>query len=175
MDKYFFTLYEFICREENFEFAHEISEYFGQIEEKLKNDFWQEVFKKCKSNLDDSFRLRLDRESELIELKKDSWEFTLICRDWEYNEVWIEVKLTTRNKRKRKELEGLFLDEELIDKLGFEYLEEEDIVSGMKITENFDKLSTLKRILPTNREELVNQYSNTIIGKVKILEEEFAK
>lgn len=176
MDKYFSALYEFICKEENFEFAYEISEYFGEVESRLKSDFWQEVFKKCKSNLDDSFKLRLDEEAELIELKKDSWKFTLICRDWVYSEeVWIEVKLTTKNKRKRKELEGLFLDDELIEKLGFECLEEdEDIVSGMQITDNFNKLSTLKRILPSNREEMVNQYSNTIIGKVKILEKEFA-
>ena len=176
MDKYFATLYEFICKEENFEFAHEISEHFGEIERKIKNDFWKEVFNQCMSNLDDSFRVRFDEDEETIELKKNTWQFGLICRDWGYEDVWLEVKILTKTKRKRKELEGLFLDEELIARLGFEDLEEEeDYVSGIRLAENFNKLSTLKKILPSNRKELINQYSNKIIKKVKILEEEFKK
>lgn len=177
MDKYFSAFYEFICKEENFEFAHEISENYRKIERKLKSDFWKEVFNKCKSNLDDSFKVRFDEVEEIVELKKNNWQFGLICRNWGYDdEIWIEVKIITKHKRKRKELEGLFLDEDLIGRLGFEDLDEdEDFVSGMMLIENFNKLSTLKKILPSNRGDLVNQYSNRILGKIKILEEEFKK
>lgn len=175
MDKYFNEIYKFIIQEDNFEFAYEIAEKFPDIKDKLRNDFWQEVIIHCQKKLDSSFKLTIDHNEELIEIKSMSWDFSLIIQDWSYiEEVYLEVQIDTKSRKKRKELEAIFIDEEFLNILNFEESEEKsDTEAGVILIKELEHLHMLKELIPSKRAPLVNKISDIILEKIFILKDRF--
>ena len=175
MDKYFNEIYTFITKEDNFEFAYEISEKFSEITEKLRNEFWKKIILYCENTLDHTFKLSIDESEELIKITSTSWNFSLIIEGWNYmEEIFLEIMIDTQNRKKRKELEAIFIDEEFLNSLGFEESEEKsDKEAEMILIKELDSSHMLKKIIPSKRDFLVEKIAKIILEKIAILKTKF--
>lgn len=181
MSRYEKKLYEFITAPENFEFAHEIWDKYGEIKEKLKKEFWIEVKKYCDVECPQSFSLKtnddfVDGNDPKLLFENFNWKFFGIGFSNLMNKPFFGIYLHDDNLKKRtinriikyakdENLNGFDVEFDEIDRY-FVYKYPKD---------DFNNLSVLKKILPTKRDEMVKLYGNYLIDFAKEMEEKIDK
>ena len=149
-------MYELITKDENFNFAYDLSEHFESIKERLIKEFWDTLVLKFRKELLD-YKVKEDNAYE-THLDISSKSFTKVSFYVGVYESKLEYGISISHngtKKKFRELEDIFsdifegYDPEVHNKVSwfFEYGEEE-----------FDSLFVLKKLLPENRDELINKY-----------------
>ncbi|OFY91653.1 MAG: hypothetical protein A3K10_10950 [Bacteroidetes bacterium RIFCSPLOWO2_12_FULL_31_6] len=147
-------MYKFITDEENFNLASEISELMPEVKERLINEFWDLVVKKL-TQLDIKNEWDINYEENLfidIYLKNKNWDCYFSLFDLKKNLFY-----------------GVYIDEGLDKSKGYKLLANTDFTLNMKKGsensnwlywklqgENFNSSNTLKNIIPSKREDLVN-------------------
>lgn len=189
MSSYEKKLYEFITSPENFEFAHEIWENYGNITEKLKKEFWIEVKKYCEVEYSQTFSLNTNddfvdgNDPELL-YEKNNWNVFGIGFSNLMKEPFFGICLYDENLNKKtinriiKYAEDDFLnsfDVEFSNSFTVEYDENDGYFVYKGTKDDFDNLSVLIKILPTKRGEMVKIYGNYLIEFAKKMEEKIDK
>lgn len=172
MEEYKDTLYKFITKEENFDLAFEINQEFYDIVSRMLFEFWEAVKKYVEDNLPEDFKVKLYFEDDkMIEVYKKRRDFSIAIFDLDETPR-IGIYIEAEDEVKNIELKEKLLDKQLLDDL--ELIEDEfvdDFIAYHELREDFDSLSVLRKILPSNKDILVKVYGNKMITKIKRLEE----
>lgn len=155
-------LYELITKNENFEFAYDISQRFAEIETRLWKEFWAN-FKNKLNGLNSNFQFN-DFESGFdFYIKK--WKksrYYLAINESNRMEFGVEIDFTG-SKKQFQEIRN-FLSEEFEND---EYIDNKanTLIYYINFNENFELIHNLKKILPENRDKLIEE-SVLIIERV---------
>ena len=159
--------FELITRTENFDFAYDIFENFQSIKERLVNEFWDLLlkrFKKVISNckITDRSDTKLAVDVTYKSLKNVNFYIGIYSDQLQYG-IWFKNKGSKKNIH---ELELFFkdsFDEYDPDekKKNSYFFEVED--------ENLDSLYGLKKLLPANRDQLIEKYIKDYQKKYKAI------
>ena len=167
-------MYDLITKSENFDFAWDINERFISVKERLVEEFWNEIIAYFKSNLE-GFKIE-NEEEQYVEFKSKSYNklsfYLQIC---ENQIIYGLLIYHNGTKKKKSEIESYFSDkfESYIpydNEKYFDFYETQ--------TENLTTLDGLKKILPENRDKLIEMYFQDfkeMLTSKQILFEEFEK
>jgi hypothetical protein len=157
--------FELITRTENFDFAYDIVENFQSIKERLVHEFWDLLLKRFRNEnpdckIDDSLEQQVDIKYKAF--NDVTYYFSIIDDHFEYGIYFAN----NGSKKKIQELESFFkesFNEDMNDeeqKLSFFYdIEDEDL----------DSLYGLKKLLPANRDQLIEKYIKDYQKKYKAI------
>lgn len=166
-------MYELMTEEQNFEFAYYIHNNYESIKVRLKNEFLIEL----KSEL-------MKDNNEIIVKKNEEYvDYYEIC--YKYKKVKFYFQLEDNNiqygivlehngtKKKIKEIEFLF---EKYLELDYNSTQNDSKYWLYQIEEeDFNEFSSLKKLLPKNRDVLINKYCKNIIKLINEVFEEIIK
>ena len=182
MSHYEDKLYDFITAPENFEFAHEIWDKYGDIEERIIKEFWNEVKSYCETECPQSFSLKtnddfVDGEDPYLYYDKDNWAFFGIGFSYLMDEPLYGIYFINLNKKIENKIIKYANDLKILDGYYVEYDEDDGYFAWKNTNHDFDNLSlsVLKRILPNKRDEMVKLYGNYLINLSKEMEKTIDK
>lgn len=146
--------YKFFIKKENFEYGYDIHKNFKPvILDRLYKEFW----KILKHTIADNFK----RKFEINEYEE--WGFYVCIKEWKYFKLFLgweedihisySLVIETKNHKKISKFIGandLFSDLERIEN-SYYYRYDKDF------DENFTELNSLIRLLPENRQELIDE------------------
>jgi hypothetical protein len=159
-------IYELVTKSENFEIAFEIHEKFGGVKEQLIEDFWQFLLKRVKNSFEEMIieYNEADDENSIWLTPKKNYKnrFQSYCIYFEESErIEIAIRIIDRltNGKQKIVLERY---DELIkskDMHSFNIQPDNGNTWFYKdFDEDFKKIHGLRKILPENRNALIDEY-----------------
>lgn len=151
-------IYNLISKSENFDFAHDIYERFDSIKERIIQEFWNNLILKLAAELRDiKFTERNDQPFHFDLSIKSINGIKLFVGIYD-NQFQYGISITHKGSKKNiQELEEYFQD-------AFDQYEYDDKIKTSWFfevgEEDFNTLSGLKKILPENRDVLIQKYLN---------------
>ncbi len=182
MDKYQEAVFDFATKDENFEFTFEIGDHFELFKRKLINGFWDEVVHKLNEKATEINGWIPRRENEVI--KGDTTIAGIYNKDYSCDKYNNSVNISFCNYGDGRILYGICFNwdvpgisyNKILSSakkvLGKEWLVAPESWSYpiYKMTdENFKKYQSLKKILPSQKESLAEEFSDKIITTYKEL------
>jgi hypothetical protein len=149
-------LFELVTKSENFDFSYDIYERFDSIKERMVLDFWNLLILKLKKEFQDLKLLDRSGSNFHLDISHKSLKITTFYIGIYELQFQFGISITHNGtKKKVQELEDRFRD--LF--LEYEYNEKEKISWFFESEEeDFSTLFGLKKILPENREILLDNY-----------------
>ena len=178
MSHYEDELYKFITEPKNFEFAYEIKDKYGDIEERLKKEFWNKVKSYCDTECPKSLSLKtnddfVDGAEPHLYYDKDNWEFFGIGLLYLMSEPIYGIYFNKLKNRTENTIIKYANDLKILDDFNIESDEEDRYFAWKNTNHDFQNLnlSVLKKILPNKQDEMVKLYGNYLINLAKEIED----
>lgn len=166
-------MYELIIKPENFKFAYDINERFDSIKERVIQEFWELLILRLKKEFPEfSFKYK-QGYNQYLEISDTSFRdftpFVEIAQEQFHYGVSFYYNGTQKKMRElEREFGSLFLENDynLKGKIAwfFNYS-----------NEHFDTLSGLNKILPENKDLLIDQYIREFKTMVQSIEKTIAE